>query len=59
MLQAKKRAAGERVETATAYRKHLSYLYARRSTIDALIESLQAYEISRSKELGDRRRKTA
>jgi hypothetical protein len=59
MLQAKKRASEARVETSPAYRKHLDYLYARRSTIDALIESLRAYEHSRSKDVQSRRRKLA
>jgi len=62
MLQAKKRATsltrGE-APAPLAYRKHLEHLYARRSTIDALIESLMAYEVSRSKRLDPRRRKSA
>jgi hypothetical protein len=48
-----------RVETTHAFKKHLDYLYARRSAIDALIDSLQAYEQFRQKQDDNRRRKTA
>jgi hypothetical protein len=57
MIQAKKRLP--RAANARAFRKHLDYLYARRSTIDALIESLQAYQHSRSKPVEFRRCKSA
>ena len=48
-----------RVETTYAFRKHLEYLYARRSAIDLLIESLRAYEQSHVKGGSLRRRRTA
>lgn len=48
-----------RVETTHAFRKHLDYLYARRSAIDALIESLQVYGQFRPKRTEMRRRKSA
>jgi hypothetical protein len=48
-----------RVETTHAFKKHLEYLYARRSAIDALIDSLQAYEQFRQKQDDNRRRRTA
>lgn len=57
MLQAKKRA--DRVQRAHPYRKHLDSLYARRSAIDALIESLKAYEMSRPKHSFNGCRKSA
>jgi hypothetical protein len=48
-----------RVETAHAFKKHLDYLYARRSSIDALMDSLRAYEQARPKRDDTRRRRTA
>lgn len=41
------------------YRKQLEYLYARRSTIDALIESLQEYDRFRAQRAPDQNRKSA
>jgi hypothetical protein len=41
------------------FKSELEYLYARRLAIDALIESLQDYDRSRSKRLDTRKRKTA
>ncbi len=41
------------------YRAQLEYLYARRSAIDALIESLIEYERYRARRLGERKQKTA
>jgi hypothetical protein len=41
------------------YKSELEYLYARRMAIDALIESLEDYDRSRSKRLEVRKRKTA
>ena len=40
-------------------RRELQYLYARRSTIDALIESLQQYERYSAKNADARKRKLA
>jgi hypothetical protein len=57
MFLAKKPLA--RRETSRTFRKHLEYLYARRSAIDALIESLQSYEQFRPKQAEPRRRKSA
>lgn len=47
-----------RVENTHAFKKHLEYLYARRSAIDVLIESLRAYEQFQMKQ-DPRRRRTA
>jgi len=47
-----------RVDSSPAFKKHLEYLYARRSAIDVLIESLRAYEQFHLKE-DPRRRRTA
>lgn len=47
-----------RVESTHAFKKHLDYLYARRSAIDVLIESLRAYEQFQAKQ-DPRRRRTA
>jgi hypothetical protein len=57
MLLAKK-------ETDTAangrvYRKQLEFLYARRTSIDALIESLEQYDRFREKRVTERKRQTA
>jgi hypothetical protein len=41
------------------YRKQLEYLYARRTTIDALIKSLQTYDRYRAKRTTDQNRKSA
>ena len=59
MLSAKKRSLDAYPATSVSYRKRLDYLYARRSTIDTLIESLMAYELSRTKVTETRRRKSA
>ncbi|MGO9257851.1 MAG: hypothetical protein ACLQU1_16285 [Bryobacteraceae bacterium] len=48
-----------RVETTHAFKKHLDYLYARRSAIDALIDSLRAYDQFRLKQDDTRRHRTA
>jgi hypothetical protein len=48
-----------RVESTYTFRKHLEYLYARRSAIDLLIESLRAYEQSHVKVSISRRRRSA
>jgi hypothetical protein len=49
-----------RVESTHAFKKHLDYLYARRSAIDVLIESLRAYEqFQMSIKQDPRRRRTA
>jgi hypothetical protein len=40
-------------------RKNLEHLYARRSAIDALIQSLEEYERFREKRTGEDKRKTA
>ena len=42
-----------------SYRKQLEYLYARRTTIDELIESLQAYDRFRALRAPDQNRKSA
>ena len=42
-----------------AYRKELEYLYARRSAVDALIESLEQYDRCRGTRVEDKRQKTA
>jgi hypothetical protein len=42
-----------------AYRQELDYLYARRSTIDRLIESLEEYDRFREAPTEDRERQTA
>jgi hypothetical protein len=47
-----------RVESGQAFKKHLEYLYARRSAIDVLIESLRTYEQYHAKN-DARRRRTA
>jgi hypothetical protein len=39
--------------------RELEFLYARRSAIDHLIDSLQAYDRCRGKWQGERKRKTA
>jgi hypothetical protein len=41
------------------YRQQLEYLYARRTTIDALIESLQEYDRFRAQRAPDQNRKSA
>lgn len=41
------------------YRQQLEYLYARRSTIDALIESLQEYDRFRAQRGPEQNRKSA
>jgi hypothetical protein len=43
----------------THYREQLEYLYARRSAIDALIESLQRYDRYRAQRSPDKSRKSA
>ncbi len=48
-----------RVESCYAFKKHLEYLYARRSAIDLLMQSLRAYEQFHLKEEPPRRRRTA
>jgi hypothetical protein len=40
------------------YRKQLEYLYARRMTIDELIESLQEYDRFRAQRAPDQNRKS-
>jgi hypothetical protein len=47
-----------RVESGHPFKKHLEYLYARRSAIDVLMESLRAYEQYQTKP-EPRRRRTA
>ena len=44
---------------ARAHRKQLQYLYARRSAIDALIQTLQDYDRFRAFHISDRKRKSA
>jgi hypothetical protein len=44
---------------ARAYEKQLETLYARRSSIDALIESLQEYDRFREKRGIERKRRSA
>ncbi len=44
---------------ARVYEKQLQSLYARRSSIDALIESLQEYDRFREKRAVERKRRTA
>jgi hypothetical protein len=41
------------------YRKQLEYLYARRTTIDELIESLQEYDRFRAQRAPNQNRKSA
>jgi hypothetical protein len=48
-----------RAQSSFAFRKHLEYLYARRSAIDVLIESLRAYELSHGKTVDRHRRRSA
>jgi hypothetical protein len=48
-----------RVEARPAFKKHLEYLYARRSAIDLLIESLRAYEQFQMKPAARRRNGTS
>jgi hypothetical protein len=45
-----------RVENTHAFKKHLEYLYARRSAIDVLMNSLRAYEQFHGKAQDSRRR---
>ena len=45
-----------RVESGHAFKKHLEYLYARRSAIDVLMESLRVYEQYHEKQEPRRRR---
>lgn len=47
------------IVTARTSRKNLEHLYARRSAIDALIESLQEYDRFREKRTGEDKRRTA
>jgi len=47
------------IVTARTSRKNLEHLYARRSAIDALIESLQEYDRFREKRTSIDRRRTA
>jgi hypothetical protein len=42
------------VSTDSNYRQQLEYLYARRTTIDALIESLRDYDHFRAERVPDR-----
>jgi len=42
-----------------AYRKELDYLYARKSAIDNLIQSLEDYSRFRSKRIPERKLKSA
>jgi hypothetical protein len=39
------------------YRKELEYLYARRSSVDALIESLEQYDRCRGTRVEDKRQR--
>jgi hypothetical protein len=58
MLCVKKPTA--RANATQGLRKELEFLYARRSAIDALIESLESYNRSRARVLTElRKRKTA
>jgi hypothetical protein len=43
----------------STYRKQLEYLYARRTTIDELIESLQEYDRFRAQRAQNQNRKSA
>jgi hypothetical protein len=45
--------------SALAYRQELAYLYARRTAIDSLIESLEDYDRFRETPTEDSERKTA
>ena len=45
-----------RISSAGGYQQELEHLYARRSQIDDLIESLQEYERLRSENLQNRRK---
>ena len=45
--------------STSAYRLELDYLYARRSAIDSLIESLEEYDRSRETPTEDGERQTA
>ena len=45
--------------SAQVYRQELDYLYARRSSIDSLIESLEEYDRFREAPSEDRERQTA
>jgi hypothetical protein len=42
-----------------SYQKELDYLYARRSAIDTLIQSLVVYDRHRIKRVDDRKQQTA
>jgi hypothetical protein len=46
-------------ESDISYRKQLEYLYARRSTVDALIESLQEYDRFQAQRGPDQNREPA
>ena len=57
MLPAKK--APVRLTPSRISRKNLEHLYAKRSAIDALIQSLEEYDRYRVKRGGEVKRKTA
>jgi hypothetical protein len=52
MISPKRQVASESSASEADYERQLKYLYARRSAIDALIESLEEYD--RYRETGDR-----
>ena len=53
------RKAPVEIASSREFKKALEHLYARRSTVDALIRSLEEYERFREKIGADGRRKTA
>ena len=57
MLSAKKNPV--MTETVRDYQREIEYLYARKSTVDSLIASLEEYERYRSVPRVDGERKTA
>jgi|KBSMisStandDraft_5_1062788.scaffolds.fasta_scaffold10300580_1 hypothetical protein len=57
MLLAKKEP--DTAANGPSYQKQLEFLYARRSTIDALIQSLEQYDRFRERRVNDRERQSA
>lgn len=57
MLSAKKNTVT--LDTVRDYQRELEYLYARKSAIDSLIESLEEYERSCAAEPGGGQRRSA
>ena len=57
MPSAKKNAV--MIDTVRDYQRELEYLYARRSAIDSLIQSLEEYDRFRARQMEEPKRKSA